>query len=164
MNIRNGTYTLINNIEMALTEYYGHGLDPEIASKHRILSYSGKLGELRGFELFPEADEYRMDVLVTDLNNAFKVNTIAKYKGKIFRVDSIVGNGEILHLATSDLKLGKEMGFYELHDIYGKPYYLGEVNIRDIENIWEERTRSEYELPIPAGLELVKELDLSDFI
>ena len=40
MKIRLGTYTLYENIEMSVNEYYGHGLDNELEKNHRILSYS----------------------------------------------------------------------------------------------------------------------------
>lgn len=53
-----------------------------------------------------------------------------------------------------------KLNFYELHDGHGKPYYLNEIKISDVEKIWEERSQSSLDLPLPEGLALRKEIDL----
>lgn len=160
MKIRFGTYTLVENIEMSVNEYYGHGLDQQLEQKHKILSYEKKLGQLYGFILDKVSNVYKKDVLIDDLNNAFFVITKAKYKGEIFIVEPYNGDEIHLHLATKDLELGRKLNFYELHDGYGMPYYLGEIKISEVEKIWEERKKSDLALPIPDNIQLIKEIKI----
>jgi hypothetical protein len=156
MTIRIGTYTLYENIEMSVNEYYGHGLDQEFEKVHRTLSYTKDYGQLNGFSLDEVSNRYKKDIRIKDLKNAFFVTTKAKYKGKFFVVEPYHGDEIHLHLATKDLELGKKLNFYELHDGIGKPYYLGEIKISEVEEIWEERQKSIYDVPIPENIEVIK--------
>ena len=156
MIIRFGTYTFYENIEISVDEYYGHGLDQELEKNHRVLSYSKDYGQLSGFILDENSNKYKKDILIEDLKNAFIVITKAKYKGENFEVEPYCGDEIHLHLATKDLELGKRLNFFELHDGFGKPYYLGEIKISEVEEIWEERTKSNYNLPIPENIEVRK--------
>jgi hypothetical protein len=156
MKIRLGTYTLYENIEMSVSEYYGHGLDQDIEINHRIISYPKEYGQLAGFNLDVESNTFKKDLLIKDLKNAFFIITKASYKGEVFEVEPYFGDEIHLHLSTKDLELGKRLNFYELHDGYGKPYYLGEIKISEVEKIWEECQESIYDVPIPNNIELVK--------
>lgn len=156
MKIRFGTYTLYENIEMLISEYYGHGLDQDVEINHRIISYSKEYGKLEGFNLDLKSNRYRKDLLIKDLKNAFFVTTKADYKGMIFDIEPYYGDEIHLHLSTKELELGRKLCFYELHDSHGKPYYLGEIKISDVEKIWEERMKSIYDVPMPENIELVK--------
>lgn len=149
MKIRFGTYTLYKNIEISVEEYYGHGLDQELEKNHRILSYSNEHMQLDGFVLDEVSNKFKKDILIKDLENAFFVITKAKYKGEIFEVKPYYGDEIHLHLATKNLELGKKLNFYELHDGYGIPYYLGEIKIWEIDKLWEEYTTSSLNLPMP---------------
>lgn len=161
MKIRFGTYTLFENIEMSVNEYYGHGLDQELEQNHRILSYAEELGQLHGFILDKVSSAYKKDVLIDDLKNAFFVITKAQYKGEIFEVEPYYGDETHVHLATKDLELGRRLNFYELHDGYGKPYYLGEIKISDVEKIWEEREKTNFDVPMPENIEMIKMIKLA---
>lgn len=160
MIIRFGTYTLYRNIEMSISEYYGHGLDQDLEKNHRIISYPEECGLLSGFTLDTETNRYKKDILISELKNAFFVSTKALYNAQIFEVHPYYGDDIHLHLATKDLELGKKLGFYELYDGYGKPYYLGEIKIIEVEKIWEERKPSSYNIPMPEGIELIKLINL----
>jgi hypothetical protein len=154
--IRFGTFTIYKGIEMSVSEYYGHGLDQDIEKKHLIISYTQEYGQLEGFNFIVESNNYKKDILVKDLENAYFVVTKALYSGEVFEVEPYFGDDIHLHLATKDLELGKKLGFYELHDSYGKPYYLGEIPIVYVEKIWEERQASTYNAPFPEKLEAIK--------
>jgi hypothetical protein len=43
---------------------------------------------------------------------------------------------------TKNGELGMKLNFYELHDGHGKPYYLNEIKISEVEKIWEERSQN----------------------
>ena len=152
MKIRLGTYTLYENIEMSVNEYYGHGLDNELEKNHRILSYSKEYGQLDEFILDEVSDRYKKDIRISDLKNAFFVITKAKYKEEIFEIEPYYGDEIHLHLATKNLELGKRLNFYELNDGHGKLYYLGEIKIGEVQKIWEERQKSVYDVPMPENI------------
>lgn len=160
MRIRYGTYTVYDNIEMQIISYYGHGLSQDIDENHRIISYTKEYGQLEGFSFDEQSNKFIKDILINDLSNSFFVITKAKYKGEVFEVEPYYGDEVHLHLATKDLELGKRLNFHELHDGYGKLYYLGEISINEVEKLWEERTQSNYNLPMPERIELIKELEI----
>jgi hypothetical protein len=159
MKIRFGTYTLMDGIEMKI---FGNRYEVPVPENEKTygVSYPAELGRKDGFKLnellYPYSDEYIREINIQEITNAFLVITKAKYKGEVFEVEPYFGDDIHLHLATKDLELGKKLGFYELHDSYGKPYYLGEVAILEVEEIWEERSPSSFNLPLPVGLELIK--------
>ena len=143
---------------MTINEYYGHGLSQEIGENHRTISYSKDLGKMEGFIYDPINKKYTKDVLLRDINNAFFITTKAYYKGQIFKLEPYYGNDIHYHLTTMNKSLGMKLGFYELHNGHGQPYYLSEVKKVDVYKLWEERTQSSYKLPMPKGIEFIKEL------
>lgn len=156
MKIRLGTYTLNENIEMTITEYYGHGLDQELEKNHRILSYSKEYGQLDGFTLDEVSDSYKKDILITDLKNAFFVTTKILYKKEELFVWAFKDNNKTLTVYTKNETTGKKNNFIQLSD-----RYVQEIKIGEVEKIWEERKPSEYKIPMPKGIELIKEIDIS---
>lgn len=158
MIIRRGVYTIFKGVEMSVTEYYGHGLSQEIEMNHRIISYPSEYGQIDGFLFDEMSSKFKKDIHLTELSNAFLVTTKVVFKGKEFVVEPYYGDDIHLHIATKDLVLGEELGFYELHDGLGNPYYLGEINKIEVEKIWEERTLSDYNFPFPNNIEKIKEI------
>jgi hypothetical protein len=163
VKIRLGTFTNIDGIEMFL---FGNRSEVPLAEEEKIygVSYPAYLGEKEGFKLHelptPYENEYRKEVYLTEISNAFFVATKAKYKGEIFDVEPYYGDEIHLHITTKNRELGMKLNFYELHDGHGKPYYLNEIKISDVEKIWEERSQSSLDLSLPEGLEFRKEIDL----
>lgn len=159
MKIRFGTYTLVSGIEMKISGNRYEVPIPENEKTYAI-SYSCDLGYKDGFKLkelpYPYHNEYIKEVHLNEITNAFSVCTMAIYKNEVFNVEPYYGDDIHLHLATKDLELGKKLGFYELHDSYGKSYYLGEIKIIEVEKIWEERQPSSYNVPMPENIELIK--------
>lgn len=160
MTIRSGTYTIYKGVEMAINQYYGHGLNQEFEDNNRVISYSSEHDKLDGFDYDAQTNRFKKNIELKDLQNAFLVITKAIYKGDEFEIEPYNGDDIQLHIATKKLKLGKRNNFYELHDSFGNPYYLGEVKISEVEKLWEERQISNYAVPIPEGIELVKFIEL----
>lgn len=155
MNIRFGTYTVYRNIEMSITEYYGHGLDQEIEQNHRIISYPEELGMIDGFSFDSISKNFKRDILIDDLENAFYIITKAIYRGQEFNVWVYHEDRKKLTIYTFNEDLGQKFQFIKLSD-----RSIKEVGINEIEKIWEERSPSSYNLPMPDGLELVKEIKI----
>ncbi|TDQ29739.1 hypothetical protein DFQ07_0059 [Tenacibaculum caenipelagi] len=147
MKIRKGTYTVYKGIEMVITEYYGHGiLNPEIEN-HREISYSKELGKLKGFELDNNSDRFFKDIRVDKLNNAYRVDTKGIYKGDEFLLWGYNEKRDVIGLITYNEEIAKKYDFIKLSDSYIK-----EVSPSEIEKIWEERTKSEFDLPLPEEI------------
>jgi hypothetical protein len=155
MNIRFGTYTVIDGIEMRI-----NGMRTEVpirpSDKMYLISYSATLEKIDGFALYqlppPYTAEWRKEIRFSELQNAFLIVTKAVFGGGVFTVEPFLNEDNILHLATQDLILGKRHGFYEMHDGQGRSYYLGEVNCKELDKLWEEYSPSSLNLPMPEGL------------
>ena len=96
--INYGIYTIYNGVEMAISEYYGHGLNQGLSENYRSLSYPQKYGQFDGFTYDSVAKKFKMNILVKDLTNAFFIVTKATYKGKNFIVEPYYGDQIHLHL------------------------------------------------------------------
>lgn len=160
MKIRHGVFCIYKGVEMSVIEYYGHGLSLDLELNHRVLAYSSEYGHLEGFQFDEVSKKFKKDILIKELSNAFKVTTKALFKGKEFLVEPYYGDKTHIHISTKDLVLGKELGFFELHDGFGNPYYLGEVKILDLEKVWEEYSPSTLDLPMPNNLPNVRVLEI----
>lgn len=155
MKIRFGTYTLYENIEMSITEYYGHGLDREIEQNHRIISYPNEYGMINGFT-FDELNKLFMkDILVKELKNAFFITTKGIYQEHEFNVWAYKTETKSFILSTTKSEVGEAHQFVKLSD-----RYIKDVPIAEIEKIWEEIKPSLYDLPMPEGIELIKEIKI----
>ena len=153
MIIRQGVYTLYKGIEMNLTEYYGHGLDQDIELNHRILSYPSKYGLLDDFQYDKNSKRYKKDILITELSNTFLVITKAIYKNDEFMVWVYNDETKKITLFTRNFNLGEKHHFLKLTD-----KYIQEVELVEVEKIWEERTLSDYNFPFPNEIEMIKEI------
>lgn len=157
MKIRFGTYTLYENIEMSITEYYGHGLDRELAQNHRIISYPNEYGMINGFRFDELNNLFIKDIFVKELKNAFFITTKGIYQEHEFNVWAYKTETKSLILSTTDREVGEAHQFVQLSD-----KYIKDVPIAEIEKIWEEIKPSLYDLPIPEGLALRKEIDIPE--
>ena len=171
MNIRFGTYTIYNDIEMSISEYYGHGLDQEFEKNHRVISYPKEYGQLNGFNFDVASNAFKKDILVKDLNNAYSAITKALYKGMSFFVQSDPKEGYV-GLNSNESSNFEKIGYerYQINDekkvnedqLYNSKYFkvhngfIIRVNIKELDEIWEERTKSKYNLPMPEGIEIKK--------
>ncbi len=157
MKIRFGTYTLYENIEMSITEYYGHGLDRELEQNHRIISYPNEYGMINGFRFDESNKLFIKDILVKELKNAFFITTKGIYQQHEFNVWAYKTDTKSFILSTTESEVGEAHQFVKLSD-----RYIKDVPITEIDKIWEEIKPSLYDLPMPEGLRLRKVIDLPE--
>jgi len=151
MEIRKGVYTFYDGIEMLIVGYYGHGItNPEIEN-YRKISYNKEFGSLEGFKLDDKANIFFRNINVNELNNAFKVETKGRYKDETFSLWGYNKNRNVVGVITNDDKIAQKLDFIELSD-----FYIKEVSPEELDVIWEERTDSEFNLPMPEGIEKKK--------
>jgi hypothetical protein len=156
MSIKFGTYTLIDGLEMILTEYYGHGLDQDFEQNHRIISYPAVFGFKEGFKLDKENNVYKKDILLKDLKNAFFVKTKLIFLGDVYDVWAFNKTSQKFTIYTTNDELGQKNNFIKLSD-----RFIREVNFSEVKKLWEEYFPAPFKIAMPEGLELTKEIDVS---
>jgi len=151
MEIRKGIYTVYNGIEMLVEEYYGHGIsDPKIEN-HRRISYKKELGNLDGFKLDYKTNFFFKDIHIDELKNAFTVETKGKYHNEIFSLWGYNKKRNVIGLITNNEKIARKFDFIKLSE-----GYIKEINPYLLDIIWEERTKSKLNLPIPKEIKKKK--------
>ncbi|MFK8046068.1 MAG: hypothetical protein AB8B72_11280 [Crocinitomicaceae bacterium] len=156
---------------MSITEHYGHGLSQNIDENYRLISYEKSKGVVGGFKFEESNNTFSKSIKIDELKNAFYVTTKVLYKGGRFLVES---NSQIgfVTLKTNDSLVFEKMGLeiYKVNDekemseveLYKKKYFkvfdgfIVRVAIDEIKEFWEERTKSEFDLPMPEGIEKTK--------
>lgn len=176
MIIRFGIYTFVKGIEMTVTEYYGHGLNQEIGENHRIISYSIENGPLEGFKLDEAKKVFLRDILLNELSNAFHVITKAIYQNSTFIVEPGCISESVV-LKSNDCTDFEKMNYIEYlvgdekkmseDELYRTRYFrvhggfIINAKMKFVSKLWEERSKSHFNLPMPEGLPLYQEIDLS---
>jgi len=149
--IRNGNYTELDGYDFALSEARQ---EAPIPFTHFILkwvlSYPCPVG---GFALNEHGDIIRI-FKRNEINNAYKVVTKASYQGQEVNVYNFFEKENAIGVTTYSFV--EDSDFIKSVDQYGVDYYIGMVGLSEIESIWEERSKSEYDLPIPDGVERKK--------
>ncbi|WP_026302552.1 hypothetical protein [Psychroflexus tropicus] len=158
MNIRNGTYTLLNGVEMEINGFYGHGISNPDIEKIKQISYSKKFKPLKGFRLDDKEESFVKDIRISEINNAYKVTTKASFQGEEMNVYNFFEKENALGLTTHTFI--QDSNFIKSIDQYGVDYCIGMIGLPEIESIWEERSKSEYDLPMPVGIEKIKKIIL----
>jgi hypothetical protein len=178
MIIRYGTYSLYKGVEMNLSNYYGHGINQDIDENHRIISYPKEYGYIDGFEFNEINNRYNKDILLKDLENAFFITTKAIYLKTTFTVESSIIK-EFITLKSDNYNQFEKIGYIEYcvgdekniseselnKTRYFKVHngYIISVEICLIEKLWEERTVSSYNLPMPEGIKEYEEIEIPKF-
>ena len=151
MIIRNGTYTLLKKYNFALFEARQ---EAPISFTHFIVKWY--LNIPCPFEEFV-VNEHGDIIKVfkrSEIKNAFKVVTKALFDGVEMNVYNYFTKENSIGLTTYSFI--ENSNFIKSTDQYGKDYYIGMIEVSEIESIWEERGESEFDLPIPNNLEKKK--------
>jgi hypothetical protein len=158
MGIRYGNYTRYKNHDVELFEARHETPTP---FTHLILKWVAD--DVCPYNEFIETGHGSLTLTLKreDVKNGFYIITKAIYKGAEFVIQPYYGDNIHLHIATKDKTFRSKLNFHELYDSQGQPYYLAEIKKNDIEKLWEERSKSTYDLAMPEGLEFFKELNLT---
>jgi hypothetical protein len=144
MIIRNGNYTRLNGYDCALSEAIQ---EAPIPFTHFVVKWDlNQSCPFEDFELNKHGDVIKI-FKRRDITNAYLVMTKGIYNGDKFRLLSYNESRNVIGLITDDSELAVEHNFLKLSD-----RYIKEVNPKELDSIWEERSKSEYDLPMPAGL------------
>ncbi len=172
MIIRNGNYTRYQDFDFSL--YTMRHEDP-IPFTHFVLKW--ELADncpIDGFNINDHGDCIKI-VKRDEIQNAFRVTTNASYFGWSFSVEANV-KLDFVSLKSSSPEPFEQLGFtcYNVGDekllleenLYASKYFAvsGGYSLRkpliELEKIWEERSETEFELPLPPNLESVQFIEM----
>ncbi len=156
MIIRWGNYTVYKGAELSLKELRKEAPVPDADIQYCICyRKEERPGQLTGFSNLFSEDEYCKVVALSELGNAFWVSTFGSYNGNIVKVFEYKPDPEQVYVTTEDPQVAIANDFLDMGDHYGK-----DISLKELEKLWEERTNSEVELPLPSGLEATKDVML----
>ncbi|EZH75211.1 hypothetical protein ATO12_00095 [Aquimarina atlantica] len=153
MIIRQGEYTNYNGYEIRFHEVRH---EAPIPFTHFILLYENeKECPIDEFEKSIHGGFIKI-IKKEMLKNAFGIVTKALYRGAVFETYHYFEDIKSVSLKTYDKEIGEKLPFVKLIDSSGIAYYSGEVKLSEIEKIWEIRTKSKYDVPMPSDIEEMK--------
>jgi hypothetical protein len=151
MKIRIGEYTSLEGYDFKL---YEARQDAPIPFTHFILGWEEESScPVGGFE----KNKHGSIIKIIERNlvqNAFQIVTLCLYKGEKIKVWAYNPANNCFTICTKDEIVADKLNFIKLSDMFIK-----EVQPNEIEKLWEVRLLSKYNLPMPDGLENVKEID-----
>lgn len=148
MIIKNGNYTKLEGYDFAL--FAARHEAPTPFTHFIVKWYLNPPCPLEGFKLNKQGDLIK--IFKRDaITNAYSVKTMGKYKGEVFQLWGYNKNRNVIGLITHNIETAKKLNFLNLSD-----RYIKEVKPEELSVIWEERGKSEFDLPIPDNLERKK--------
>jgi hypothetical protein len=143
--MRQGEYTRFDNMDYELFRTREDKYKIVLRTTHPSVSGFIKLGEGVFGKVIWDNN------LIT---NAYYVQTYARYKDFDFQVESYVG--QLYLLVTDSYEIYRRMNL-EQRD---RGVYQIYVDKTQIEKMWEVRSRSYFDLPLPEGLNEIEEVKL----
>jgi hypothetical protein len=158
MKIRNGNYTIYNENDLKIFESRSETLISDEEKIYSICYESNYDLKNEGFEKYPSENMFCKGVYLKELANAYQVKTMGLFNGFIFQIFNVTYTiDNIVRIGTN-----KRNEFNSATNTVeeNKNWYIYDIKISELEKLWEERTPTEYNLPMPEGLELYKEIEI----
>jgi hypothetical protein len=144
VKIRFGTYTRYKGYDFRLLNN---------SDSYRLV-FDGSVCPLPKFKKYSD-NVFYLDLSKREVDNAFSVRTRGIYRSYQFDVNNI--NVENTIGIVTDNKNAFEDLKLEMRD---RGVYQKEIKIIELDKLWEERSQTTLDLPLPKGLELMKEMDI----
>jgi len=133
--VRNGSHTVYRNLIFRFFE----------KENQYCLVYNSHIPPFDGFTKVTE-EIYTILIPKKDLNNAFFIETLCIYNGYNFQVEN--NKGMFLRILTDSSEARDNLNL-EWRD---RGVYQTVVEINKLDTLWEERTKSTYNVPFPNEL------------
>jgi hypothetical protein len=156
MKIRNGDFTIINEFELALYEQRYESFIPEDQVPFYVCYSEENNYNLPGYYKHPFAPMYCKDVLFSNLTNAFRVRTHGEYLGILVNVFEYSPAPGWVTIQTENKEFACRNGFVD----NGNNLFTKETELKELTKLWEVRSETSYNLPLPAGIEKYKEFSI----
>jgi hypothetical protein len=153
MKIRNGDFTVINELELALYEQRYENFIPEDQMPFCICHSEENNYNLQGYYKHPFAPMYCRDVLFSNMTNAFRVRTHGEYLGMLVNVFEYSPASNLVTIQTENKEIAGRNGFVD----DGNNLFTKETELKELTKLWEVRSETLYNLPMPAGIKKYKE-------
>lgn len=153
MNFRFGEYTLYDGHIVSITDYYGHGLSSEYENLKNLRSPN----KINGFKQ-GEDNVYSIEVKLSDLNNAFRIDTFGVYHNNEVLVFNVPYDKNLIRIQSDTRNIIPDA--FESIDEHGKPYFMKDVLFKEIDYFFEKRTESKLGLPFPSSVAKNLKLDV----
>ncbi|MFO0321357.1 MAG: hypothetical protein ACK504_02905 [Bacteroidota bacterium] len=104
---------------------------------------------LEKFKKHCNEDKFCKNISRNEIKNAFYSQTFGLYENVRVKVFEYKNNRERLYtIATSDSLDGEKLNMIEVN----VSWYVKTIKLSDLTKLWEERSSSQYDLPMPDGL------------
>lgn len=133
MTIRNGIFAKYKHLDLKLVETRSEGPIPDNKKTFQLWYLNFKDCPFEDFEKDRFGSGFYKTIPINQIEKAFLVNTFGKYKK--WKVEVFEGKENKVQIATRDI-LNKEN--LEMIKV-GKDWYKKEVEISELEMIWEEK-------------------------
>ncbi len=157
MNLKTGTYTVYRTYHLLINEERTEAPIPEQEKKIMISSNFNGECPFEDFKKHSYENIFCKSVFLNDLQNAYFVKTFGIYKNQKVEVFELQNGIEgMLSITTRDEKIGNALKMSEVN----VSWFMKDLNIAELDKLWEERSKSQYNLPMPEGLKEYEELEI----
>jgi hypothetical protein len=153
MIIRSGTYTDYKGYHLKVYPVRVETSMPNNEKKYILHYEKGEKCPFHDFEKFKHDDGFIKIISDNELTNSYTVQTFGFYRGFKFRVTEFKLDQNIVNIETNEDAAFNKLKLFKVSDQNQKNLYIEQIPILDLETIWEERTASPYNLPIPNNIE-----------
>lgn len=133
MTIRNGMYAQYENLELKLVEARIDVPVPEDQKTFQIWYPNLKDCPFEDFERDRFDQGFYKTIPISQIEKAFLINTFGKCKK--LKVEVFKGKGNKVQIASRNLMIAEELNLIKV----GKEWYMKEVEISNLNLIWEEK-------------------------
>lgn len=140
--MRNGIFTYYNGFHLNVNTIRDD-------DENVLLSFKGENNPFENFEKSKfEENTFEFIIKKENLKNAYNVITYCFYKGYVLKVFSVPNTPNYkVWIATSDKNVYSALNLKQINI----DWYMKEINIDELSEIWEERSPA-LGLPMPEGL------------
>jgi hypothetical protein len=155
MIIRNGIYSELSNLQIKIFEVRSE-VPIEADEKRYLIWYDlDKNCPFDDFVRSNNSDGFYKYVKFEEISNAYSVRTYGIYKSykfEIFRGEKEAN--DTISIATRDEKLKNIAELIEVNT----SWYMKSIKLFELEKMWEERTLSPFNLPLPKNFKEYEEI------
>lgn len=155
IEFNSGNYTIYNNKVCKLYELRSEVLLKKDELQYTICYDASHNFNFDGFYKHEFEDMYCKNFFISEITNAFFAQTVGIYNGEKVNVFEYLANPTHVYIVSKDKTNIEKNSFVDMGDHCAK-----EVKVLEIERLWEERSPCQFDIPMPKGLELIKEFEL----
>lgn len=155
MNIRVGNYTLYEGHLCKLIENRNEVPVLEEEVGYNVCYMANEELSLKGFDRHPFEKMYCRAFKCVEISNALFINTYGMYRGVKVKVYEYKKDPTLIHITINDIANLSLNGFEDMGS-----YFIKEIQLIELDKLWEERTSSQFNFPMPTTIDVYKEIEI----